>query len=341
MRAAGWKEFMHLDSARELKLELIRDLLVPLSTDARGGGAFEHSATSTRRLGHFFATFGLGVHPAGKQRFNLAVRVQRRSLQRHPALEDIQRRAAAEVDVRYVGPVFKLQSDRFRGRQRPLRIGNSVGHHEITAGTLGCFVQTRGGTPAMVSNNHVLANENQGLIGDAIVQPAPLDGGDEDRDRVASLSSFEPLQLDEPNLVDCAVAGLDEGVDFEAATLLDDIGPAGSGDVIEAGRNEVEKLGRTTGRTRGRISAFEIDNLTVSYDMGVLRFDDQIEVETAEEGPFSLGGDSGSLVYGAETGLAFGLLFAGSDQGGPNGLGLSYLNPLGTVLSELDVELLT
>jgi hypothetical protein len=262
-------------------------------------------------------------------------------MQRHPALEDIQRRAAAEVDVRYVGRVFKLQNDRFRGRQRPLLIGNSVGHQEITAGTLGGFVQRPDGTPAIVSNNHVLANENQGSIGDAILQPGPFDGGDEDRDPVGSLAAFEPLQLNEPNLVDCAIAELAEGVDFESATLLDDARLAGRGEVIEAGRDEVEKLGRTTGRSRGRITAFEIDNLTVSYDMGSLRFDDQIEVEGVGGDPFSLGGDSGSLVYGAESGLAFGLLFAGSDQGGSNGLGLSYLNPLDTVLSELDVELLT
>lgn len=332
---------MHLDSVRELKLELVRDVLESLTRDAQGVGSFDFGATSTRDLGPFLDTLGLGVSSTGEGGFNLAVRVQRRGLQSHPALEDIRRRAHDEVNVRYVGRVFKLQDDRFRGRQRPLRIGNSVGHHEVTAGTLGCFVETSDGAPAILSNNHVLADENQASVTDPILQPAPFDGGDVERDRVASLSAFVPLKLQEPNIVDCAIARLDGDIDFEAATLIEDLQLAGSADVLEVGTHEVEKLGRTTGQTQGRITAFEIDNLVVGYDSGSLRFDNQIEVESTGDGPFSLGGDSGSLVYTTESGLGFGLLFAGSDQGGSNGLGVTYLNPLEVVLSELDVQLLT
>lgn len=332
---------MHLESVRELKLELMRELLESLTTDARGIGSFDFGATSRRALGPFFDTLGLGVSSAGDGGFNLAVRVQRRGLQSHPALEDIRRRAHDEVDVRYVGRVFKLQDDRFRGRQRPLRIGSSVGHHEVTAGTLGCFVETPDGDPAILSNNHVLADENQGSVADPILQPAPFDGGDAELDRVASLSAFVPLKLDEPNFVDCAIASLDGGIDFDPATLIEELRLAGSAEVIEAGALEIEKLGRTTARTRGRITAFEIDNLMVGYESGSLRFDNQIEIEGTGDSPFSLGGDSGSLVYIAESGLGFGLLFAGSDQGGANGLGVTYLNPLDVVLSELDVRLLT
>ncbi|MGH2747911.1 MAG: hypothetical protein ACRDKB_08315 [Actinomycetota bacterium] len=332
---------MHLDSVRELKLELVRDLLEPLTTDARGIGSFDFGATSSRVLGHFFDTLGLGVSSADQGGFKLAVRVQRRGLQSHPVLEDIRQRAHDEIDVRYVGRVFKLQDDRFRGRQRPLQIGNSVGHHEVTAGTLGCFVDMPDGDPAILSNNHVLADENQGSVADPILQPAPFDGGEVERDRVASLSAFVPLKLDEPNFVDCAIASLDGGIHFDPTTLIEDLRLAGTADVIEAGGLEIEKLGRTTGPTRGRITAFEIDNLTVGYDAGSLRFDNQIEVESTGNGPFSLGGDSGSLVFIGESGLGFGLLFAGSDQGGSNGLGVTYLNPLEVVLSELDVRLLT
>lgn len=332
---------MHLESVRELKLELMRDMLEFLTTDARGIGSFDFGATSRRAVGPFFDTLGLGVSSAGEGGFNLAVRVQRRGLQSHPALEDIRRRAHDEVDVRYVGRVFKLQDDRFQGRLRPLRIGSSVAHQEVTAGTLGCFVETTDGDQAILSNNHVLADENQGSIADPILQPAPFDGGDVERDRVASLGAFVPLKLDEPNFVDCAIAMLDAGIDFDAVTLIEDLRLAGSADAIDVGTHEIEKLGRTTGRTRGRVTAFEIDNLTVGYDAGLLRFDNQIEVESTGDGPFSLGGDSGSVVYIAESGLGFGLLFAGSDQGGSNGLGVTYLNPLDVVLSELDVRLLT
>jgi len=63
-----------------------------------------------------------------------------------------------------------------------------------------------------------------------------------------------------------------------------------------------------------------------------------LEIESSTGDPFSRGGDSGSLVV-ADGGLAFGLLFAGSDTGGSNGLGLTYANPIQTVLDAFDAEL--
>ena len=100
----------------------------------------------------------------------------------------------------------------------------------------------------------------------------------------------------------------------------------------------VAKLGRTTGLTRGRVTAFELDNVTVEFDIGLLRFDNQIEIEGDGEGPFSDGGDSGSLIVGEDR-RGVGLLFAGTDQGGANGQGLTYANPLHSVLDALEIEL--
>jgi hypothetical protein len=71
-------------------------------------------------------------------------------------------------------------------RVRPAQGGYSVGHKNITAGTISTCVYDilPGGTttpPAhgvgippkfyILSNNHVLANSNAGLLGDAILQP--------------------------------------------------------------------------------------------------------------------------------------------------------------------------
>jgi hypothetical protein len=100
----------------------------------------------------------------------------------------------------------------------------------------------------------------------------------------------------------------------------------------------VAKIGRTTGRTLGRVTAFEIDNVAVRFDIGELRFDNQIEIEGESDGPFSDGGDSGSLIVGADR-RALALLFAGSDQGGVNGQGLTYANPIQAVLEALSLEL--
>ena len=94
----------------------------------------------------------------------------------------------------------------------------------------------------------------------------------------------------------------------------------------------VYKIGRTTGRTRGRVTAVEMDSLRVEYDMGVISFDGQIEIEPANAGAFSRGGDSGSLIVDERL-CAIGLLFAG------NGVDATYANPITDVLEALDVQL--
>jgi hypothetical protein len=48
-------------------------------------------------------------------------------------------------------------------------------------------------------------------------------------------------------------------------------------------------------------------------------------------------GDSGSLILGEDR-PAVGLLFAGTDLGGTNGQGLTYANPIATVLAKLKIE---
>ena len=76
----------------------------------------------------------------------------------------------------------------------------------------------------------------------------------------------------------------------------------------------------------------------VMYDMGVIRLDQQIEIEGQGSPPLGQGGDSGSLIVDHEV-RGIGLLFAAGDQGGSNGHGLTYANPLRTVLDELTVTL--
>ncbi|MEJ7591583.1 MAG: hypothetical protein WKF77_08540 [Planctomycetaceae bacterium] len=100
----------------------------------------------------------------------------------------------------------------------------------------------------------------------------------------------------------------------------------------------VRKVGRTTGETTGRVTAFELDNVVVDYDIGNLRFDNQIEIEGTGTKAFSDGGDSGSLIFD-EGNLGVGLLFAGGDSGGSNNMGLTYANPLKAVLYALKVDL--
>ncbi len=84
-----------------------------------------------------------------------------------------------------------------RDRFRPnIPAGVSIGHYMVTAGTLGAVVFDRNtGEPLLLSNNHVLANSNDAVIGDAILQPGPTDHGVRPDDIVAKLHRFEKLRF--------------------------------------------------------------------------------------------------------------------------------------------------
>jgi hypothetical protein len=101
----------------------------------------------------------LGIVPGRGEAYRLAVRLQRRALEGSDTIETIRRQARGEIDVRYIGRVIKRAGADlvpwYQERSRPLRIGSSIGHHKITAGTLGGFVRARSDSaPLILSNNH-------------------------------------------------------------------------------------------------------------------------------------------------------------------------------------------
>ena len=319
-----------VDYARELSERVVRP-----SDIADGGPAL---------------AIGLAPQPDGS--YALAVRY-RLGL---PSVRRIARQVVQEVgpdtDVRRTGrirtlavgddpskvrprpPVITARALGETGRTRPLRPGISIAHVDVTAGTLGAFVHKDGVVHAL-SNYHVLSGSPQAKVGDVIVQPGPADGGRAPRDRVGTLAARVDLSAERDATVDCAIALLDDQeVDLEY--------PVGriTATAVALGGEEVAKIGRTTSVTRGHVTAIELDNVVVGYgeELGEISFDNQIEVESTAGGPFSRGGDSGSLVY-REDGVALGLLFAGSESGGQNGTGLTYINPIDAVLDALGVTL--
>ena len=327
---------MLLDNARSLKATLLSKL------EVAAPAMVQSLAIRTQALGsesQALRSIAFGISHSNKQHL-LAVRVQRRVLMDHPMLESIRKQAKGEVDIQYVGSISKRETPATLQKQRrPLVIGCSIGHFKITAGTLGCFVKSRSTqTTLILSNNHVLANENKAKAGDAILQPGNFDGGENPADLVATLSKFVKLKVQRTNLVDCAVAEPSANIKSNLKKLggfgnLMGLGP----DLLDHGTT-VRKVGRTTGETTGRVTAFELDNVVVGYDIGNLRFDNQVEIEGFGTTSFSDGGDSGSLIVNAAN-LGVALLFAGGDSGGANGKGLTYANPLKAVLDALKVDL--
>lgn len=244
--------------------------------------------------------------------------------------------------VQDVSKPFKLllsQEDKTwnQKRVRPLMIGTSVGHHKITCGSIGCFA-TRDGKKYILSNNHVIANQDQAEAGDEIRQPGTHDGGTT-ADKVAALTEFVKMK-DSGNKVDAAIAEIGSDTKYVASTIKG-IGKINVSKIVdpEIGM-ELTKLGRTTGITRGRVTAIEMDSVRVGYSRGVLSFDHQMEIEGMDDTSASAGGDSGSCFVEAKTHHPVGLLFAGGGAGGKNGKGLTYANYMSEVTKALKITLI-
>ncbi|MGY1641692.1 hypothetical protein ACI782_11240 [Geodermatophilus sp. SYSU D00703] len=321
---------MHVDLARELKTHLAARLAETgervTALDARGDRGWARPA--------------LGLAPIGPGQAHLAIRLAVKD-DADVLLAGLDDAVLEEIDVRVIGPVRALSSptpDQLQRRTRPLYPGLSVGHVAVTAGTLGGFVRVDGRL-ALLSNNHVLAASDSASLGDPVLQPGPADGGALATDRVGTLAAFVRFRGDGgTNLVDAAAAVLDPEVPAEPGRLPG--GPLGdeAPDVDDVDPDErVEKVGRTTGHTLGRITAVEVDGVTVQYDDAVHTFDDQVEMEGLS-GDFSAGGDSGSVIWRSSDRAPLGLLFAGSETGGRNGGGVTFANPMASVLELLDLE---
>ena len=263
------------------------------------------------------------------------------------------------TDVLEVGDL-RAQAAR-TSRWRPAPGGVSIGHYQVTAGTLGCVVRDRAtGARLILSNNHVLANGNEASLEDPILQPGSADGGREESDTFALLERFVALEynrqpatcglarlvVDAGNLIARVIGskhrletfqqdpGATNRVDAAVARPLVDSDV--SDEVLEIGRPAgvapvtlgmaVRKSGRTTGLTSGQITVIET-TVDVDYGGKTARFEGQIL-----SGAMSQGGDSGSLLVTAAGLQAVGLLFAGSAQ-------TTIYNPISAVLEALGVVL--
>ncbi len=333
---------MRLDSVRELKQLLPAQLNKTFAVQAAAGETVSLAVASAAALKREAPSYFLGVSARGKKNYRLAVRLQDRALERSELVDGIAAMAHGEVDVRYVGRIRARAKPWYRSKQRPLLIGSSTGFVAsgfIMAGTLGCFVRSESSSALYIlSNNHVLADENRYPKGGHIVQPGTLDGGSPTADRVAKLTRFVRLDPRQTNFVDCAIAKL-YGTSKADVHKLKGIGRSAGqrNSELQVG-DVVHKVGRTTGVRHGRVTAFELDGVAVEYDIGVVSFDNQIEIEGAGNKSFSDAGDSGSLIVDDQM-LAAALLFAGGDHGGSNGKGMTYANPIAAVLKSLKVKL--
>jgi len=263
-----------------------------------------------------------------------------------PTIEFDKNRIGTDVEERKIpeAQVFTLRS-------RPLIGGSSIGPAGSRgSGTLGICVTLDDDETYILSNNHVLAEVNQQRWGADIVQPSEADGGSAASDIIADLVvipgidfgthtvhiSGVPVTLPNPNHVDCALAQVrrpsppDPGSSFNNANreihwvgypafLTKNLEDLKLWEIIEMYARPVHKMGRTTEYTVGRVVDAAWDGF-VDYskifgnprNTNLAWFENQLEIEGYYGKPFSLPGDSGSLVLDALSNQPVGLLFAGN-----------------------------
>ena len=193
---------------------------------------------------------------------------------------------------------------------RPVPIGVSTGHPNITAGTIACRV-TDGTNVYALSNNHVYADENNASIGDNVLQPGKYDGGVDPDDAIGTLADFESINFSRRarNEIDAAIA-ISTVVELGTATPTGGYGTPNSTIVGAFIGQQVQKFGRTTGLTTGEVTGV---NATVNVGYGPGKTAKFVKQIIIEPGDFSAGGDSGSLIVtNDEFCNPVGLLFAGS-----------------------------
>lgn len=220
------------------------------------------------------------------------------------------------TDVIEVGNIVKQA---FRGRVRPIQPGYSISHPSVTAGTLGGIFLDKDNDYVVLSNNHVLADENRAKLGDIILQPGKSDSfGDIEFNGwkepytnlpyFANLKDVTKLQA-AGNIHDSAIAKIHPSYiknDLINANYPEVNRPINGFGTASIGQ-PVQKFGRTTGRTTGNVMAIK-SAFSVAYDFGSAKFENCIVCTS-----MSQGGDSGSIIFDNDMN-AIGLLFAGSPK---------------------------
>jgi len=200
----------------------------------------------------------------------------------------------------------------------------------LVVGTLGALVVSR--APARqvmgLTSFHVACVDDAWSVGDPMAHPSRVDDGNPLTDQIGTLSRAALS-----GTVDGAALLLTPGRQVlpEVVGLGPVIGPA----TARVGAL-VRKRGRTTGVTEGVVASTDaLVSLDFGNGIGVRTLRDQIRVQAGPGRRLADHGDSGSVLMD-ESNRVVGLYCAGNASGT-----LGFANPIGRVLDQLDVDVLT
>lgn len=276
------------------------------------------------------------------------------------------------TDVNVVGE-FEFSED--NTKYRPIKGGiiitnritvlNEAGTGtEISRGTLGCIaIDTTDNAPVMLSNWHVLYG-SAGRNGDKVYQPSPTsvppaDLGDlpvrpkDDNDKVGVLRRKEITEK-----VDGAIAAIDVsscchccGIHFSneinGLSKVENGQPRPPRNTIVGDEKAVSgmtvfKVGKSTGRTEGKVIDDNHPSVTIPKDGTNYTFTGQIAIQNIDPTvPFSAHGDSGSVIINLQNKIV-GLLFASGKKMKVKGIERDFVtvaNHISDVLAGLKIRI--
>lgn len=281
----------------------------------------------------------VGIKPLGKREYEPVIYLQ--SNNSYHYLEPIKELNRREVDIQFIGTVSAYSSS--GSRDKKIGIGASISHEQSGTGVIGCFVKKYGRDDLLIlSNNHIMANENEANIGSPIFHPSI-----EKQDYLTKKSDFEfaflesytRLEIKNTNFFDSALAKV-KCIDLVDPITLDGFGLLqGIFDSSIFADMPVAKIGSATELTSGSIQAVGINGMRIKFRTGVYRFSNLIAIESRGEKRFSSEGDSGALIFDELAGRAIALLVGGSEYGGHNKLGITYAIPIVDIMNNLGLEL--
>lgn len=209
-----------------------------------------------------------------------------------------------KTDVVELGEI-KAQKNH-RDKYRPSLGGVSVGHKNITAGTLGVVLwSSRLDKPVILTNNHVGAWSNKGEIGDTIYQPGPADHKRTEETKIGKLADFVEIAENKKNKQDSSVIEINNLNDVKP-NHIDGYGVVTGFDLEPENNMKV----RISSRTKPELSEGQVTDtsatISVNFNDFTAKFSDQILTT-----PISQPGDSGSVSITPRNKIV-GLLFAGS-----------------------------
>jgi hypothetical protein len=309
-------------------VQQLRNLLARYTAEDAPDGAADQSRENPRLR----MSIGQALHSDGEMRLEItffdrdgeAAAIAREARNSHPA----------DVELRYVPQeISPLQTLRprfsaLRERQRPLHLGQSIGHIDGTCiGSIGGFARSSDGRLGVLSASHVLAISGDLKSSDVNVvhQPSPLDAERYAGEvtRIGNLKHHVALQLHRENPLDAAFALLDRSVTSAGNQIPRGLRFPDEGAqiqrvvrdprAVERG-TRIAKIGCMTGYTLGKLRSVNVNRRVYDPNKGEIELGNLIEVEWIDSCDFAALGDSGALYFIEETKEALAIHIASEED---------------------------